>query len=77
MSADPWTDEDPQPGDFDALIESGSVALHGGRSDAIVRVLVSVEGEDARRLERIAQARGKSPHDLVAELLRDADRPAA
>jgi hypothetical protein len=39
--------------------------------------LVSVEGEDAQRLERIAEARGKSPHDVVAELLRDADRSAA
>lgn len=42
-----------------------------------MHVLVSLEGEDARRLERTAQSRGKSPHDLVAELLRDADRPAA
>jgi hypothetical protein len=44
---------------------------------ATLRILVSVEGEDARRLERIAEARGKTPHDVVAELLRDADRPAA
>ena len=27
--------------------------------------------------ERIAEARGKTPHDVVADLLRDADRPAA
>lgn len=40
-------------------------------------ILVSVEGEDAPRLERIAEARGKTPRDVVAELLRDADRPAA
>jgi hypothetical protein len=42
-----------------------------------LRILVSVEGEDARRLERIAEARGKKPGDVVAELLRDVDRPAA
>jgi hypothetical protein len=29
------------------------------------------------RLERIAQARGKRPGDVVADLLRDADRSAA
>jgi hypothetical protein len=40
-------------------------------------ILVSVEGDDARRLERIAEARGKKPGDVVAELLRDADLPAA
>jgi hypothetical protein len=40
-------------------------------------MLISVEGEDAVRLERMAQARGKKSGDVVAELLRDADRPAA
>lgn len=80
MSTDPWTNEDPQPGDFDAVLESieqSDVENHEGSPDGILRVLVSVEGEDARRLERIAHARGKSPHELVADLLRDADRPAA
>jgi len=28
-----------------------------------------VDGEDARRLQRIAAARGKTPHDVVADLL--------
>jgi hypothetical protein len=80
MSTDPWTADDPKPGDFDALlatIDSEYVERHGGDPTATLRILVSVEGEDARRLERIAEARGKTPHDLVAELLRDADRPAA
>ena len=36
-------------------------------------MLISVEGEDVLR----AQARGKKPGDVVAELLRDADRSAA
>jgi hypothetical protein len=80
MSTAPWTSEDPQPGDFDevlATIESEYVERHKGDPAATLRILVSVEGEDARRLERIAEARGATPHDVVAELLRDADRPAA
>jgi hypothetical protein len=80
MSTAPWTSEDPQPGDFDAVlatIESEYVERHEGDPTATLRILVSVEGEDARRLERIAEAPGKTPHDVVAELLRDADRPAA
>jgi hypothetical protein len=80
MSRDPWTADDPQSGDFDvvlATIESTYVERHDGDPSATFRILVSVDGEDARRLERIAEARGKSPHDVVAELLRDAERSAA
>jgi hypothetical protein len=80
MSSDPWTADDPQPGDFDAVlatIDSTYVERHNGDPTATLRILVSVEGEDARRLERLAVSRGKKPHDVVAELLRDADRPAA
>jgi hypothetical protein len=80
MSSDPWTADDPKPGTFDELlatIDSKYVERHGGDPTATVRIVVSVEGEDARRLERIAEARGKTPHDLVAELLRDADGSAA
>ena len=80
MSRDPWTADDPQPGDFDAVlatIDAAYVERHDGDPNATLRILVSVEGEDARRLERIAEARGRTPHDVVAELLRDADRPAA
>jgi hypothetical protein len=80
MSGDPWTADDPQPGDLDdvlATIDAEYVERHDGDPSATLRILVSVEGEDARRLERIADASGKTPHDVVAELLRDADRPAA
>jgi hypothetical protein len=80
MSNDPWTTDDPQPGDFDAVLaslDSQYVERHEGDPAAKLRILVSVEGDDARRLERIAEARGKTPHDVVAELLRDADRSAA
>ncbi|HEX6026035.1 MAG TPA: hypothetical protein VFZ00_28850 [Solirubrobacter sp.] len=80
MSKDPWTDPDPQPGDFDADlagIDPRFVESRPGNPDAKLRLLISVEGEDVVRLERIAQARGKTPGDVVAELVRDADRSAA
>jgi hypothetical protein len=80
MTTDPWTADDPQPGDFDAVLETIDaeyVERHEGDPTATLRILVSVEGEDARRLQRIADARGKTPHDVVADLLRDADCPAA
>jgi hypothetical protein len=80
MTADPWTDPDPSPGDFDADLESLApelVTVHEGHPEAMLRILVSFEGEDASRLERIASAQGKSPGDVVADLLRAADRPAA
>lgn len=76
MSGDPWTDPDPKPGDFDAVLtelDSRYVEHHAGDGDARLIVLVGVEGEDARRLERICEARGKKAADVVAELLHDAD----
>lgn len=80
MNSDPWTAEDPQPGDFDAVLETiraDSVQYADGDPGVRLRILVSVDGDDARRLERLAEARGRSPHDVVADLLREADRPAA
>ena len=80
MTKDPWTDPDPQPGDFDAelaRLDESAFEYSEGDQGAKLRILISVEGEDVLRLERIAQARGKKPGDVVAELLRAADRPAA
>lgn len=80
MTTDPWTSDDPQPGDLDdvlASIDPKYVEYHDGDPTATLRILVSVDGEDALRLERIADERGKTPHDVVADLLRAADRPAA
>ena len=80
MSANHWTDPDPKPGDFDAdlaKLDPRYVDEHEGVPDAKLVVLVRVEGEDAKRLERISEARGKSAADVVAELLRDAERSLA
>jgi len=80
MTTDPWTDPDPKPGDFDAdlaILDPRYVEHHEGDPEAKLIVLVGVEGEDAKRLERLSEARGKNAADVVAELLRDADRSIA
>jgi hypothetical protein len=80
MPSDPWTDSDPGPGDFDAALaglDPRYVETHGGDPAGRLRILVSVEGDDAERLERIADTRGQKPSEVVAELLRDADRSVA
>ena len=80
MTKNPWTDPDPQPGDLDAefaLLDESAFEYHQGDPSAALRIVVSIEGADASRLARIAETRGQKPSDVVAELLRDADRPAA
>ena len=83
MAKDPWTDPDPQPGDFDAFLDGINpddprhVQVVEAGSLAKVRIVVNVDGEDARRLERIAAQRGQRPADVVADLLRDAERHTA
>ncbi len=51
--------------------------MHPGDPRAKVRIMLSIEGEDARRLQRLSEARGEKPTELIAELLREADKPAA
>lgn len=80
MTSSPWTDPDPQPGDFDAdlaKLDPRYVERRDGDPDARLIVLVGVEGGDAHRLERIAEARGQTAADVVADLLRDAARSLA
>jgi len=75
-----WTDSDPSRGDFDAELASIDfryVETHGGDPDARLTILVSVETDDAERLERTADARGQKPGDVVDELLHDADGSVA
>lgn len=71
----PGTDS-ADPSAFEALC-ARHVDQHSGDPDASLRVLISVDGEDGQRLQRIAEARGKTSHDVIAELLREADRPVA
>lgn len=75
MPKDPWTDPDPQPGDFDATLDRAhpnQIEIHEGNPDAKLSILVSVEGDDVKRLERIATERGQQPAEVVSELLRGA-----
>ncbi len=80
MSFDPWTDPDPKPGDFDdelATLDPRYVEFNDGDPEAKLMILVSVEGEDAERLQRLSELHGKKSADVVAELLRDAHRSVA
>jgi len=75
MTKDPWTDPDPQPGDFDDeldAIDPRDVQVVEAGSGGKVRIVVSVEGEDAQRLERIAAERGQGIDQVVADLVRNA-----
>jgi hypothetical protein len=75
MTKDPWTDPDPQPGDFDDeldAIDPRDVQVVEAGSRGKVRIVVSVEGEDAKRLERIASERGQGVDQVVADLVRNA-----
>ena len=75
MSKDPWTDPDPQPGDFDAALDraqAGQIEIHEGNPEARLTILVSIEGDDAKRLEQIAAERGQRPGEVVSQLLRSA-----
>lgn len=75
LGKDPWTDPDLQPGDFDAELDHvhpSEVELHEGSPGARLTILVSVEGEDAKRLERMASERGQRPGEVVSQLLRSA-----
>jgi hypothetical protein len=75
MTKDPWTNPDPKPGDFDAELDRArpkQIEIYGGDPAAKLSILVSVEGDDAKRLERIAAERGQQPGEVVSELLRSA-----
>ncbi|MGA2471672.1 MAG: hypothetical protein ABSG64_13400 [Solirubrobacteraceae bacterium] len=80
MTESPWNTVLPEPGDFDRdllTIDPRFVELHEGSPTAGLRIMVSVEGDDAKRLERLAGASGRKPGEVVADLLRNADRSAA
>jgi hypothetical protein len=75
MAKDPWTDPDPQPGDFDealASIDPRFVAAHDGSPGAKLTRVVRVSGADAARLDALAAKRGQEPGEVVADLVRNA-----
>lgn len=75
MATHPWTDPDPRPGDFDdalAAIDPRDVQAVEAGSSGKVTIVVSVEGEAARRLERIATERGQAVDQVIADLVRHA-----
>jgi hypothetical protein len=75
MAKDPWTDPDPQPGDFDAdlaAIDSRYVEVLPANPDARVTIVVGIEDEDAEQLQRLATARRQRPGEVISSLLRSA-----
>jgi hypothetical protein len=75
MTKDPWTDPDPQPGDFDAdlaAIDPRDLQVVEAGSGGKVTIVVGIEGDDAVRLEKLATKRGQKPGEVVAELIRKA-----
>jgi hypothetical protein len=75
MSKGPWTDPDPQPGDFDAEIEAmdpREIVFQEGNPDAEVIVLPGLGDEETQRLVELAVERGKSVGEVLAELVRGA-----
>lgn len=80
MAKDPWTDPDPQPGDFDAYLATahpGDIEHSADDPTAKLAIVLDVTGEDAQRLERLASRRGQKVDEVISDLLRDADRRAA
>ncbi|HKP90733.1 MAG TPA: hypothetical protein VJT75_12270 [Thermoleophilaceae bacterium] len=75
MPKDPWTDPDPQPGDFDgdlAAIDPRYVEVHEGNPNAKLTIVVGIEDEDAKRLQELAVASGQRPSEVISSLLRGA-----
>jgi hypothetical protein len=76
MSKDPWTDPDPQPGDFDAEIEAmdpRDIQFHPGNPDVkMTRLPAGMDADDAKRLAELAAKRGKTIGEVLAELVRSA-----
>ena len=70
-----WTEPDPQPEDFDeevAVIDPRDVQVVEAGTGGKVSIVVSVEGEDAKRLEHTAIERGQGVDQVTADLVRNA-----
>ena len=75
MCSDPWTADNPQPGDFDvvlASVDSYNVEYHEGNPSATLRVLVG-EDEDAAQLRPLTGPDRKSLHEPAGDSPRRPD----
>jgi hypothetical protein len=66
---------DPQPGDFDAepaRLDLSDVTQRPGDRAARLSLQITLDGDDACALRRIAHARGQCPSEVIANLLRTA-----
>jgi hypothetical protein len=73
MPKDPWTDPDPQPGDFDEYVRTmdpRDIQVVEAGTGAKVTIVINVEGDDAKRLQQIATERGQRIDEVIPSLLR-------
>jgi hypothetical protein len=69
------SDPDPVPGDFDDELESldpHDVQIVEPSHEGRLIMQVTLEGEDVDELQRIADARGEKPEEVVSALIRAA-----
>lgn len=75
-SKNPWTDPDPQPGDFDAELETITDAdlefVEAGSKAKMTRLPAGMDEEDVKRLAALAVKRGKTIDEVLVELVREA-----
>ena len=76
MAKNPWTDPDPQPGDFDAEIEAMDPrdvqVVEAGNRAKVTRLPAGMDAEDVNRLAALAAKRGKTIGEVLVELVREA-----
>lgn len=75
-----YPDIDPQPGDFDEELKKADpadVQVVEASRDRRLAVQVTLDGDDAAALQRIAEDQGERPGEVVRSLIRAASRRAA
>ncbi len=69
------SDEDPQPGEFDAYLDALDPSeIEHVDADSTRRLLlqVTLSGDDTARLSELAEQRGSDPSDVLSSLIRSA-----
>ena len=76
MARDPWTDPDPQPGDFDEFLASLDPSeiqvVEAGNGAKVTRLPAGMGADDVNRLAALAAKRGKTIGEVLVELVREA-----